>query len=194
MVTLVAFNDPGLIVLSPHRLVRNVSPAGLEELRAKLATLFDIEELPLATPGLWEQTNSFLGGEQINETRLVLFGLSREKLLFLKLRHPNAARQMMPYFHGELYTRLGVSVLDHVVLEKMLGLGQGSEGRSLDFCYDKQEAVKRVLDGEFQLVFLLSPVRPETIKTMADAGERMPRKSTYFYPKLPTGLVFRSLD
>ena len=100
---------------------------------------------------------------------------------------------MMPYFHGELYTRLGVSVLDHVILEKMLGLGQGSEGSSLDFCYEKQDAVKRVLDGEFQLAFLLCPVKTEMIKAMADAGERMPRKSTYFYPKLPAGLVLNLL-
>jgi uncharacterized protein (DUF1015 family) len=47
-----------------------------------------------------------------------------------------------------------------------------------------------VLDGEYQLAILLRPVRAETIKAIADAGDRMPRKSTYFYPKAPSGLVF----
>ncbi len=49
-------------------------------------------------------------------------------------------------------------------------------------------------DQEYQLAFLLSPVKVEEIKAIADAGERMPRKSTYFYPKPPAGLVFRRLE
>ena len=111
----------------------------------------------------------------------------------LKLRDLNAARQMMPYFHGELYSKLGVSILDHVILEEMLGLG-GSDEASLAFSYDKQDAIRKVIDQEYQLAFLLSPVKAETVKAIADGGERMPRKSTYFYPKPPAGLVFRRLD
>ena len=53
--------------------------------------------------------------------------------------------------------------------------------------------MSRVLNGEYQITFLLRPVKAETIKAIADAGERMPRKSTYFYPKAPAGLVVNSL-
>ncbi|MBI2850772.1 MAG: DUF1015 family protein, partial [Chloroflexi bacterium] len=51
------------------------------------------------------------------------------------------------------------------------------------------DAVNRVKSGDCQLAILLSPVKPETIKAVADAGDRMPAKSTYFYPKAPAGLV-----
>ena len=97
---------------------------------------------------------------------------------------------MVPYFHTEIYKRLDVSILDHVILEKLLGLGSEREETSLAYSYDRLDAVNKVLNQEFQLALLLNPVRAEMIKEVADVGDRMPRKSTYFYPKLPSGLVF----
>ena len=108
----------------------------------------------------------------------------------LRLRNSAAAGQMMPYFHSEIYKKLNVSILDHIILERLLGLGGGQETAILDYSYDSLDAVNRVLDQEYQLAFLLSPIGVEIIKAIADAGDRMPRKSTYFYPKAPAGLVF----
>jgi uncharacterized protein (DUF1015 family) len=51
-----------------------------------------------------------------------------------------------------------------------------------------------VISQEYQLALLLSPVKPEVIKAMADVGDKMPRKSTYFYPKLPSGLIINRLE
>ncbi|GAH91248.1 unnamed protein product [marine sediment metagenome] len=78
-------------------------------------------------------------------------------------------------------------------LEKLLGLSSGREEARITYSYDRQDAVNRVLDQEYQLAFLLSPVKIEVVKAIADAGDRLPRKSTYFYPKLPAGLVFYRL-
>jgi uncharacterized protein (DUF1015 family) len=100
---------------------------------------------------------------------------------------------MMPYFHSALYKKLDVSVLDHVILEEFLGLGSGGEGAIIDFSYQAREAVNRVLEQEYQMAFLLRPIKPEVIKAVADADDRMPRKSTYFYPKAPAGLVLYKL-
>jgi len=193
MMTLVALSDPGLIILSPHRLVRGLSPAILSELKAKLASFFELEELPLSDPDVWQQVDALIDSRETDQTRFILVGLSPEHLVVLRLRDPGAVRQMIPYFHGELYSKLNVSILDHVILEEMLGLGSGQEN-SLTFSYDRQEAVRKIVDREYQLAFLLSPVKAELVKAIADGGERMPRKSTYFYPKPPAGLVFRRLD
>ena len=111
----------------------------------------------------------------------------------LRLRDVAAVSPMVPYFHSELYGRLDVSVVDHVILEKLLGLSSDRGEESLDYCYDNQEAINRVSDREYQLAVLVSPVGAELIKAVADAGDRMPRKSTYFYPKVPSGLVFYRL-
>lgn len=192
MMTLVSFADPGLIILPPHRLVRGISRASLSGLLAKLRSFFEVEEMPLSTPGIWQRVDELLAGDA-DQVKLILFGLAPEHLYLLRLRNFAATSQMIPYFHCQLYKRLAVSILDHIILEKLLGLSGGSEEASLDYSYDKLDAVNRVLNQEYQLAFLLSPVKVEAVKAIADAGDRMPRKSTYFYPKLPAGLVFHRL-
>ena len=191
MMTLVDFSDPGLIILPPHRLVRGISKSTLAELMAKLEVFFKIEELPLSMPDVWKRVDDLL--TEANEIRLLLFGLTTECFFVLSLRDPATVSQMMPYFHSELYKRLDVSIIDHIILEKLLALDSDKEKSSLTFSYDKQEAINRVLAQEYQLAFLLSPIKAEVIKAIADAGDKMPRKSTYFYPKLPAGLVFNQL-
>ena len=190
---LVDFSDPGLIILPPHRLVRGISRATLNELMARLRLFFKIEELPLGMPGIWQQVDDLLTGEEASQDRLELFGLAPERLFVLRLHDLAAARQMMPYFHCELYKTLIVSIVDHIILERLLGLSRTSEEVTLAYSYDRLDAVSRVLDQEYQLAFLLSPIKIEVVKAIADTGDRMPRKSTYFYPKLPAGLVFYRL-
>jgi uncharacterized protein (DUF1015 family) len=145
-------------------------------------------------PGIWQQVDDLLTGDDTNQVNLVLFGLDAEHLFLLRLRDFTVTSGMMPYFHGDLYKRLDVSIIDHIILEDMLGLGGGGEEAVLAYSYDKREAVDRVLNEEYQLALLLSPIKVATIKAIADAGDRLPRKSTYFYPKLPAGLVFRRLE
>jgi len=192
MMTLVSFAYPGLIILPPHRLVRGISRTSLGGLLAKLRSFFEIEEMPLSTPGIWQRVDELLARDA-DQVKLILFGLAPERLYLLRLRDFAATSQMIPYFHCQLYKRLAVSILDHIILEKLLGLSGGSEEAFLNYSYDKLDAVNRVLNQEYQLAFLLSPIKVEAIKAIADAGDRMPRKSTYFYPKSPAGLVFHRL-
>jgi len=190
MMTLVDFSDPGLIVLPPHRLVRGISKSTLSGLMAKLEAFFEIEELPLSMPGVWQQVDD--SPMETNKIKLFLFGLAGH-LLALRLRDLTTASRMMPYFHSELYKRLDVSIADHILLEKLLGLDSGRDEAKIAYSYDRQDAVNRVLDQEYQLAILLRPATVEIIKAIADAGDRLPKKSTYFYPKLPAGLVFYRL-
>ncbi len=196
MMTLVDFFDPGLVILPPHRLIRGLSESTMSELMAKLRSFFEIEKLPLKMPGTWQQADGLLADTKVkgsNQVSLVVFGLAAEYLIVLKLHDFTITSQMMPHFHSELYKRLDVSILDHIILEELLGLRSEREEAILGYCHDRQDAVNRVLDQEYQLAFLLSPVRAEEIKAIADADDRMPRKATYFYPKLPAGLVFNRL-
>ena len=187
IMTLLDFTDPGLIILPPHRLVRGISKSVMDGFRGRLEALFEITELPLSAPGDWQQIDDLMAG--LSGIRLLLFGLMG-KLLSLELRDITTASQMMPHFHSEIYKSLDVSIADHIVLEKLLGLSSNREERRITYSYDREDAVSRVMDLEYQLAFLLSPVKVGLVKAIADAGDRMPRKSTYFYPKLPSGLVF----
>jgi uncharacterized protein (DUF1015 family) len=192
MMTLVDFADPGLLVLPPHRMVRGISRSALVQLPAALRTFFDIKELPFNTPDAWRQLDALRDDSEADEVQMIVFGAVPDTLLILKLRDYKGASELMPTFHSELYKRLAVSVLDHVILEKLLGL-TGVADADIGYSYDRQSAVNRVNEGEYQLVFLLNPIHPEVIKTIADTGDRMPRKSTYFFPKAPSGLVLNRL-
>jgi len=192
MMTLVDFSDPGLIILPPHRLVRGISRATLSGLMAQLKAFFEVEELPMSTPDVWQRVDNLLAGMEpgdVKQVGLVVFGLVAERLLVLRLRDFTATSQMMPYFCGELYKSLDVSIVDHIILENLLGISEDREEAVLAYSYDRLDAVDRVLNQEYQLAFLLNPIEPGLVKAIADAGDRMPRKSTYFYPKLPAGLV-----
>jgi len=192
MSTLVSFNDPGLIILAPHRLIRGLLKTSLEELVKELNEFFEVIELPANTRDAWQKLDAVLS--QADGIRLGLFGPDTEKFYALNLRDVEAVAKSIPYFHSEIYRKLDVSVLDHLVLEKILGLGiGGSDETKISFSYDREDAVKQVSNGEYQLAFFLKPTKPELIKAVADANDKMPRKSTYFYPKAPAGLVVNPL-
>jgi len=189
MMTLVDFTDPGLMALPPHHLLCGIPESTLDGLRTKLESLFAIKERPRDMPGIWQRVENLF--TETDEPGLVLFGLSGERFLVLRLRDFATASRMIPGVHSELYKKLDVSIVDHLILEKLLGFGNGGQ-IALSYTYDRKDAVSRVLNQECQLVFLLRPVKVSIIKAVADAGDRMPRKSTYFYPKAPAGLVFYS--
>ena len=192
MMSLVDFADPGLMILPPHRLVRGISRATFHELESQLKSFFEIESLPMTKHDVWQRVDSLLTGitPRTKRTRLAVFGLNDENLLVLTPHDFATVSQMMPYFHSELYKKLDVSLVDHIILEKLLGITKDREDAVLAYSYDRVDAVNRVRNQEYQLAFILNPVNPELVKAIADAGDRMPRKSTYFYPKSPAGLVF----
>ena len=89
-----------------------------------------------------------------------------------------------------------VAVLHQVILGPVFGIGetQMAAGTNLRYTRDAQEAIACVDSGEAQGAFLINPTRVRQIKDVALAGEKMPQKSTYFYPKLITGLVFNNFQ
>ncbi len=186
MMTLVDIADPGLVILPAHRLVRGLAQSALEDLSGRLNAFFMIKEYPINKKSIVSQINSLLAGA---ETKFILCGLKPGKLLVLSVRDTKAIRPMFPAFHSEIYQQLDVSIVDHVILEELLGLTHEKAGAFLDYNHDVAEAVTKVLDGEYQLGIIVNPVKPEAVKSIADSGDRMPHKSTYFYPKVPAGLV-----
>jgi uncharacterized protein (DUF1015 family) len=187
--SLVDIADPGLIILPAHRLVRGMSPWAIDGLMDRLETCFTVTEATLNRKNTLSQINGLLS-EDKGEVKILLYGLKKERLFLLSLRDFDIVRPMMPYFHSDLYQKLDVSIADHVILEELLGLTHEMAGVFLDYANDALEAIRRVTEQEFQLAVIVNPVKPGIIKAIADNGDRMPRKSTYFFPKIPAGLVF----
>lgn len=193
MMTLVAFDEPGLLILPPHRLIRGVPKATLEELHRRLEVFFTMTELDCSTEEAWQEVDSLR--KSSDKPRLVMFGPdgNSNRLLVLEPKDMSAFAPMMPHFRSDLYKRLEVSIIDHVILEKLLALDHEKDGVNLGYSYDRNDAVDRVRNGQYQLAFLLEPISPQTIKAIADISDKMPKKSTYFYPKVPAGLLINRL-
>jgi len=188
MMTLVAFDEPGLLILPPHRLVRGIAPPVFEDLRRRLETLFRIEA--------WGQQSRLVGPNRCSAQR----ARPSEARSFWTERQEGARAGAQGY---------GVFVVDDAVFSlRTVQETRGQHhrprhsGRSawpqheqgkVAYTYDREDAKSRVENGEFQLTFLLEPIMPETIKAIADVGDKMPKKSTYFYPKVPAGLIVNRL-
>ncbi|HEX7476123.1 MAG TPA: DUF1015 domain-containing protein [Dehalococcoidales bacterium] len=191
MMSLIDFADPGMVILPTHRLVRGVPSSLLKDLKPRLQTFFDIVELPNSKNG-WQEVDEHLNATWTGSqsSRLLVYGLTGDGLAVLSLRDEREAERWMPAARSDRYKKLDVSLVDHVILEGQLGYNHEAENLTLAYTRDRAEAVQKVRSGEYQLAFILNPVSPDVIKGIADAGDRMPRKSTYFYPKSPAGLVF----
>jgi uncharacterized protein (DUF1015 family) len=193
MMTLIDFKDSGLVILPAHRLVRGISTTALDSLLDRLKAIFQIEEVRPEKVSRQKQVDSLLT-EGTDEVKLLLCGPGRERFFILTLRDFSLVKSMIPYFHSELYQKLDVSIVDHVILEELLGLTHEAAGTYIDYTNSAPDAMKRVQEEEYQLGIIVNPVKPQTIKSIADSGDRMPRKSTYFYPKVPAGLVLYRLE
>jgi uncharacterized protein (DUF1015 family) len=192
MMALMDFKDPGLQILPTHRLLRGLEQTKLSLLKSKLLAYFEIQSLDAAAPDVWESASSILAGEKSGKPAagLVLFGLEPDKLSVLTVRDQAAVERVIAGTHSQLYKRLDVSLVDHVILDSLLSFIRDRDPEALIYTHDREDAIRRVKQREYQLAFILGKVKPETIKGIADAADRMPRKSTYFYPKSPAGLVF----
>ena len=188
MMTLIDIDDPGLIILPAHRLVRGMAQSALDGLKDRLNDFFHVEEHVIKKTDIKSQINDLLSRDK-DELKLILCGLVNDRLLVISIRDMEIIRPMFPAFHSELYQKLDVSIVDHVILEELLGLTHDKAGIILDYNNDGAETVKKVLEGEYQLGIIVNPLKPSAIKAIADNGDRLPRKSTYFYPKAPAGLV-----
>src|SRR5215213_1598601 len=185
---LVALDDPGLLIFPTHRMLSGLKndSAKQEAIRDVARRAFEIETLDSAR----ELEPPADGGR-------VAFGymdsfLKRPVRLTLKdQKIADDALAGMP----EPYRRLDTAVLEAIVLRGALGMSEDdiSHLRGLDYSKNLDDAIERVQSGAADAGFFMRATPVEQVREVAAAGESMPPKSTYFFPKVPTGLVFNPL-
>ena len=179
MVTLVSLDDEGLVILPTHRLVRNLADFDIDIFYSRLGEFFDVEE---AEPENLMQYVELLGGHA--------FGVHLGgKSCVIRVK-PG----IMP--GQSALKQLDVTILHSLILEKILGIGAEALSAQANVTYtrDPDQAIKSVDAGEYQIALLMNPPSVEEVKAVAAAGDKMPQKSTFFYPKLLTGLVMRVME
>lgn len=184
MMMLVDMEDPGLVVFPTHRVIH-----GLEG--------FDPAAL-LETCGKWFEISPSGGRPETEAALEEHYRAGRHAFGFydgrgwqvLALRNSSVMDPLLPE-KSPAYRQLDVTILHSLVLERVLGIDKENMAAQINLSYTRsaEEAEQSVEAGESQCCFLLNPTRVEEIGAVAAAGEKMPQKSTYFYPKLITGLV-----
>jgi len=185
LMCLVALEDPGLTVFPTHRLVNGLTPDQQERLADAIRRDFNVE--PLAD----EQQ---LAPPANDELRIGYIDAHFRKPLMLSLKDPAIADAALPD-HAEPYRHLDTAVLEALILKGALGMTDESIDHldGLGYARDFAQALELISGAEYDAAFFMAPTPVERIQAVAATGESMPPKSTYFYPKVPTGLLFNPL-
>jgi uncharacterized protein (DUF1015 family) len=201
----VSMSDPGMIVLPTHRLFRGLPPISSSELRERLGECFATEPAgsgPAQARELWEHLE--MGGDQ---GTLAFYTAADDRWTLARLT--SAGRGRMAEVAGEHsadWQALGVSILHRLVIETLLDAAHLPAPK---YVRDIDEVVAGLTQGDaagrdatgqagtggrFELAALVMPATVEHIRAISGHGERMPAKSTFFYPKLLSGLVINPLE
>ena len=183
MMMLVGMSDPGLLILPTHRLVGGLPGLTTEELTRRLAPEFDVRPAFSAREA-WEEIAT--DGSQ----EILGFGTTADGAwITAKLRSDAAMDRLAPE-HSAEWRSLGVSILHVLVLKSLLAdLGDAT----CRYAHRVDEVEADVADRGCDLACLVPPAEMGHVEAIAAGGETMPPKSTYFYPKLLTGLVLNPL-
>jgi uncharacterized protein (DUF1015 family) len=185
LMCLVALQDPGLTVFPTHRLVNKLKPEQHETLANAIRADFDIEAL--TTTDALEPTP----GETV---RIGYIDAHFKRPFMLTLKDQAIADVALPD-HAEPYRRLDTAVLEALILKGALQLTDEHIDHldGLGYARDSAQARHYIETGAYDAAFFMSATPVERIQAVAAAGESMPPKSTYFFPKVPTGFLFNPL-
>jgi uncharacterized protein (DUF1015 family) len=214
LMTCVAMSEPGLVILPTHRLVSGLPGLDGNALRKALAAEFTVDEIgigPAAGRDAWEWIEA-----EGTQQALGFCTASDGRWFVARLNDASAVHRRAPQ-HGDAWCSLGVSILHEVVLNDLLGshragssaptpetarresvsatsAGQPAASNwNIRYVHLTSEVLDAVAGRTCDLACLVAPATIDDLRTIAGSGERMPAKSTYFYPKLLTGLVLNAL-
>lgn len=183
MMTLVDMDDKGLVVFPTHRLIVDKA-VDRDEVARCCESDFRTRVLPLC-----DLEAALAKGENGHTYALYTGGTD-----FLLMEFREEAKRVIDN-RSEAYSDLDVSILHSFVLENALGIDKENMANQVNLRYTRSlnEAIESVKDGKATAAFLINATKVSQIKAVALAGDKMPQKSTYFYPKLKTGLVMNML-
>ncbi|MDH4187754.1 MAG: DUF1015 domain-containing protein, partial [Nitrospira sp.] len=189
LMLLTALEDPGLTVLPTHRVTTTPLPS-YDRARALLGERFELQEFPFTAGTQTTVREKFLQSLRTNGRTTPMFGWAMKGIdAYLTLALKPAHR---PPANASPRTKLDVSLLQQFVVTTLCQTQQEQE--AILYTKDDHEALNWVANGTGTGALLLNPTKVSEVQAVATAGERMPHKSTYFFPKPLTGLVMNVME
>lgn len=182
MMTLVSMDDPGLTILPTHRLMSNFTARTAAQILAEAAAYFEVT--PMSDRAALEAA---MAKASDTDRRIGFYDGSYH---LLRLTDSEIMAQIVPD-RIEEWRMLDVSILHELLIERIMGISkeQVAAKENIDYHRDLDLAVAEVDEGRALCVYIMNPTRMLEVKACSDKGEKMPQKSTDFYPKVITGLV-----
>lgn len=195
---LARIEDPGLTVLPAHRALFNLTDFHPRTFERDLSRYFNIERIDFTKKSEPADRRTVLETMAGRADHAHVFGMrvkDEHCYYLLSLRNAADMDALIPD-KSAAYRQLDVSILHHLIIDRLLGVRMETHklGLNIEYIKEADEAVKRVADGSAEVVFLMNPTKVTEVRDVATAGERMPQKATYFYPKLLSGLVMHRID
>jgi len=201
MMTFVNMHNPGLVVLPTHRLVANIDDFDADKLVEKMEDAFEVTSYQFDN----DKEKIIMRGQMFSQLRLEFedmknaFGIyTGGKAFYTAVLKDSVSMDQFAEMSAAA-KGLDVNVLHKLILEEVLGIGdeQLASQSNVKYIKDIGDAIKqsiaKVDSNESQAVFFMNPTRIDQVRDIAAAGEKMPQKSTFFYPKVFTGLVINKL-
>lgn len=191
-----SMSDPGLIILPAHRLLKAIGPEDLQRTVENARTYFDVADFPFTPEGRKATEQKFfeaLGSEK-ERPCIGIYGHKAPVFHLLKLKAGVMEKCFGEKLDASLQS-LDVTVLTRLVFMNILGFDQQrlDDATRIGYASEAEKALQSIDNGAYDVAFILNPTRIEQVQEVARKGLVMPRKSTYFYPKVKSGLVMRTL-
>jgi uncharacterized protein (DUF1015 family) len=193
LMALIDIDDPGLVVLPTHRLVFVLSQDALDSLTSeRLARYFTVRPLGQVSEKNAQELLREMAEAGASAPSFIVHTAGQTWLLSL---NKQGRARMAESGHSNAWNELDIAEAHTLLLEDLLGLSAEdmTAGTHIRYTREAQQALGTVQKGDAQLALLLNPTRVRQVCDVADADDKMPQKSTYFYPKLITGLVMNPL-
>ena len=189
MMFLIDMENSGLVVFPTHRMVTGLENFDLDKALDGMKQYFDVTEIAEA------DVDKALSENADNKANVLAAPDGKFYLSVMKADAGKKLSEMNPD-KSDSYKGLDVTVLHSLILENVLGIDKENMAQQINLKYtrDKDEAIESVKSGKANCSFIINATKVEEIKAVALANEKMPQKSTYFYPKLITGLVMNRLN
>ncbi len=183
MMALVASGDDGLLVLPTHRVIQSLAPLSGREFVERLQKYFDLAPLP------GEKLFEMLEAQPAQEK---YFGLSLGSggSFLMRLKNLSEIRSHLPKGKPDIWYEIEVNLLSHFIFDVLWGVSEEKRLGVIEYTHFHNEAIEWVESGKAEAAFLLRSPEVDTVRELAYAGAQLPQKTTYFYPKLASGLFF----
>jgi uncharacterized protein (DUF1015 family) len=193
MVILANIFDEGLAILPTHRFIK-MPNLDLDDLLQKLQEYFVVEEKTIEKiDDNCDRVGKRIISEIETEDKHKFALYSNKKYYVLTLKDEKIMDEFAKDRSG-IWRTLDVSILHKIVLENILGINEGNLEDHVRYTRVDGEAIRFVDDGRFDISFLMNATKIDELKAIAQAGEHMPQKSTYFLPKMLSGLVMYKMQ